>query len=278
MSDAPPTTASPAPNIRIESSQPTVDLATVLGLVFAVGLIVIAIAMGQSDASFFNVPSLLIVLLGTLAATAISYSGEELANAGNIIAHSIVVSKRDPAKLAEALLDTAVLAKSKGILSLASFDREFAKDAFLKNAVQLVMDGYEPKDIDFFLTQEIDAESERQKRSAGITRRASEVAPSMGLIGTLVGLVQMLADLENPETIGPAMAVALLTTFYGAILGTIVMAPLAVKLEKRHSDSFLIKTMIKLTAVSLARQDNPRKLEMLLNAELPAAKRIRYFD
>ena len=100
----------------------------------------------------------------------------------------------------------------------------------------------------------------------------------MGLIGTLIGLVMMLADLENPETIGPAMAVALLTTFYGAILGTIVMAPLAVKLEKRSSDEALMKVLVKTAAVSIANQDNPRKLEMLLNSELPPTQRIRYFD
>ena len=126
--------------------------------------------------------------------------------------------------------------------------------------------------------QEVEAEVERHKRSASITRRASEIAPALGLIGTLIGLVMMLADLENPETIGPAMAIALLTTFYGAILGTIVMAPLAVKLEKRSTDESMMKTLVKIAAASTARQENPRKLEMLLNSELPPAERIRYFD
>jgi len=99
----------------------------------------------------------------------------------------------------------------------------------------------------------------------------------MGLIGTLVGLVQMLADLENPETIGPAMAVALLTTFYGAILGTVIMAPLSVKLEKNSHDDALIRTLIATAAVSIARQENPRRLEMLLNSELSPSNQIDYF-
>jgi len=104
------------------------------------------------------------------------------------------------------------------------------------------------------------------------------VAPAMGLIGTLVGLVKMLADLDNPDSIGPAMAVALLTTFYGAILGTVIMAPLSVKLEKNSSDETMIKTLIVTAATSMARQENPRRLEMLLNSDLPPFEQIRYFD
>jgi len=142
----------------------------------------------------------------------------------------------------------------------------------------MAIDGSKPEDIHHILSQEIAASHERHKRTASITQRASEIAPAMGLIGTLVGLVQMLADLENPETIGPAMAVALLTTFYGAILGTVVMGPLAVKLEKNSNDESLINTLICLGAVSIARQDNPRKLEIELNAALPPHQQIHYFD
>lgn len=144
--------------------------------------------------------------------------------------------------------------------------------------MQMVVDGYQPADIQRFLTQEIEALIERHKRSASIALRASEIAPAMGLIGTLVGLVQMLANLESPETIGPAMAVALLTTFYGAIMGNVILAPLAVKLEKNSKDEALIKTLISISALSMATQQNPRQLEMLLNAELPPSQRINYFN
>jgi chemotaxis protein MotA len=279
MNDTAPTAENiRVPTIKVQRPSRRPDFATILGLTFAIGMIVVAIMMGQSDANFFNVPSVLIVFFGTMAATAISYTGEELGKAGKILGQTILGNNQDPSKLAMSLLDSAVVAKKKGILALSQNEKEFAKDKFLKKSVQMVVDGYNAKDIEFFLAQEIDSEIERHKRSASITRRASEVAPAMGLIGTLVGLVQMLADLENPETIGPAMAVALLTTFYGAILGTVVMAPLSVKLQKRSSDNELIKTLIKTACISIARQENPRKLEMLLNADLPPAKRIRYFD
>ena len=220
----------------------------------------------------------MIVLFGSMAATAVSFTGDELARAGKIIGNSMVRRVQSPKKLASSLVDMAVVAKKKGILALSTYEKELKKDAFLARAMQMAVDGYKPEEIEPLLANEVETLSERHKRSASICKRASEIAPAMGLIGTLVGLVQMLADLENPETIGPAMAIALLTTFYGAILGTIVMGPLAVKLEKNSADETLIKTLITIAATSVARQDNPRRLEMMLNSELPPSERIRYFD
>lgn len=282
MSDAATTDESqdttPMPVISIPRPETSADLATILGLLFTFGLIIAAILLGQSNANFIEIRSIMIVVLGTLTATAVSYTLDELKQAGSILSHSMVQRRWNPRMLANSLVSLAVIAKKQGVLALSNHDKELKKNTFLFESFQMVIDGFKAEDIDFLLSQELEAELERHKRSASITRRASEIAPAMGLIGTLIGLVMMLADLENPETIGPAMAVALLTTFYGAILGTIVMAPLAVKLEKRSSDEALMKTLVKTAAVSIANQDNPRKLEMLLNSELPPAQRIRYFD
>lgn len=266
------------PAIEIPIPRSKADFATILGLIFAVSLIFIAIGMGNSDASFFNVPSVAIVILGTIAVTAISYTGGEITQAGSIITKSLWRRVYSPSKIATMLLDLAVVAKKKGVLALSGYEDELMREKFLHKSIQMAVDGQKPADIDFILSQEIGALIERHKRSASITKRASETAPAMGLIGTLVGLVQMLANLESPETIGPAMAVALLTTFYGAILGTVIMAPLAGKLEKNSQDETLIKNLIRLTAVAIARQDNPRKLEMELNAALPPSQKIQYFD
>lgn len=266
------------PQINIRPPRTKTDLATVLGLLFAIGFIAAAIFSGQSDANFFNVPALLIVLFGTIAATSISYTPDELARAGSIIGKSLVRKVYDAPNLARSLVDLAIVARKKGLLALTAYDQDLRRNPFLARAIQLVVDGYNPEDINRLLGQEIDAQVERHKRSASITTRASEIAPAMGLIGTLVGLVQMLADLENPEMIGPSMAVALLTTFYGAILGTIIMAPLAEKLRKNSADETRIKTIIKIAAVSIASQDNPRRLEMLINSELPPSERINYFE
>lgn len=268
----------PLPNIRVPSTQQFIDFVTVFGLTLSLGLIAVAIFIGQSDANFFNFPSVLIVIIGTMTATCVSYTGTELRQALPIIAGSFFRHVHDFKALARSMLDLAVVARKRGVLAVSNYENETRKEPFLYQAMRMVVDGYQADDIKRILQQEIDEEEERLKRAASILRRASEVAPAMGLIGTLVGLVQMLADLENPDTIGPAMAVALLTTFYGAILGTVVMAPLAAKLEKVARDQIVAKTMALKTAISMMKQENPRNLEMLINALLPPSERIRYFD
>jgi chemotaxis protein MotA len=265
-------------NIRIVKSRVSLDFTTVFGILLTFVLIAIAIMIGNSDANFFNLPSFLIVVLGTMSVTAVSFSWEEFANAGKIIGNSLFRQRQSGAVMARQLMDVSVLAKKRGLLALASAESELKKDAHLYKAVQVVTDGYSPEDIERVLAQDIDALVERHRRSASMLRRASEISPAMGLIGTLIGLVQMLANLQDPESIGPAMAVALLTTFYGAILGTAVFAPMAAKLERNSNEEAMIRTLIMIAMSSIARQDNPRRLEMLLNSELPPSERIKYFD
>jgi chemotaxis protein MotA len=175
-------------------------------------------------------------------------------------------------------MDIAVLAKSRGILTLAKSENELRKDPQIFKAAQIVTDGYGVDDIERVLAQDLDSLVERHRRSANILRRASEIAPAMGLIGTLIGLIQMLANLQDPESIGPAMAVALLTTFYGAIMGTAVLAPMAAKLERNSNEEATIRSLVIIAMTSIARQDNPRRLEMLINSELPPSEQIEYFD
>lgn len=254
------------------------DYATLLGLVFSLALIAIAIYIGQSNANFFNVPSVLIVIMGTILVTTTSYSISEIVMTWKIIGKTFFKQVQSPSRLARELLDMVVLAKKKGILALSNADAEFSQDPFLQKSAQIVTDGYTPEDLELMMGQEIDMLADRHHRAAGILKRAAEVAPAMGLIGTLVGLVQMLADLDNPSAIGPAMAVALLTTFYGAIMGTVVISPLAGKLENNSNDEIMLKSLILTAMMGIARQENPRRVEMQLNSELPPAERIRYFD
>lgn len=264
--------------IQITAPRIRIDLVTIFGLSLAIGFIAAAIAMGNSDANFFNGPSFMIVILGTMAATSIAYTGGELKRAGSIVGNSMFRKVWNHTTMSQQLMDIAMLARKKGLLALSSIDAELRKDAFLHRAVQLVTDGYSGEDIEHVLGQEVDSLTERHHHSAGIVRRASEIAPAMGLIGTLVGLVQMLANLDDPSTIGPAMALALLTTFYGAILGTIILAPLAAKLERNSNDEAMIKNLVLLAMSSIARQENPRRLEMILNSALPPHERLQYFD
>ncbi|MCB1682229.1 MAG: MotA/TolQ/ExbB proton channel family protein [Alphaproteobacteria bacterium] len=268
----------PIPVVRVPNSVKRPDFATFLGLIFTMGLILSAILMSQSNASFLNLPSVLMVVLGTITATCTAYTVDEIQKTGGVIASAFFRPVREPSQLATSLMDIATVARKRGLLALSAYEGEMRKEPFLAKSFQLVVDGYSAEDIDRMLKIEIDSFIERQKRSSSILRRAAEIAPAMGLIGTLVGLVQMLADLENPEAIGPAMAVALLTTFYGAILGNIVLAPMAVKLDKYTADETQIMNLVLKACRSIVNQENPRSLEMVLNGELAPSDQIRYFD
>ncbi|MCW8835765.1 MAG: MotA/TolQ/ExbB proton channel family protein, partial [Rhodospirillales bacterium] len=134
------------------------------------------------------------------------------------------------------------------------------------------------EEVEAIMRQDMHATIQRHSKSTNVLRKAAEFAPAMGLIGTLIGLVQMLGNLDDPSTIGPSMAVALLTTFYGAVLANMVFMPLASKLERNSGEEALVNNVFLLGATSIGRQENPRRLEMLLNSLLPPTKRVRYFD
>ena len=254
------------------------DVATLVGLAAAAGVILLAITTGGSARAFLDPPSLLIVLGGTLAVTTASFSVGDVAaawgNAGRILAQSTY----DPRAVARQVMLLAEAARRAGPEMLKSMLPELKGEPFLHRCVSLITEGPPADDVERLLTAEVEALVAARAKSAAVLRRASEVAPAMGLIGTLVGLVQMLGGLSDPSTIGPAMALALLTTFYGAVLGNVVLAPLAAKLERAAEDEALVKTLYTVGAVSIARQENPRRLEMLLNTILPPGRRIQYFE
>ncbi|MBU6235540.1 MAG: MotA/TolQ/ExbB proton channel family protein [Alphaproteobacteria bacterium] len=264
--------------IKVSRPRKRFDIATGAGLVLSIILITAALLLTGNLKSFYDLPSVLMVVLGTFTITAVSFSSDDLKKGIQIIRSSLVKSVRRPSTMARQLLDIAVLVKSKGPLSLSQIEAETKKDPFLFQAINFIADGYNADEISRILTQDIEALIDRHKRTASIARRAAEVAPAMGLVGTLVGLVQMLNQLDDPSTIGPSMAIALLTTFYGAIMSTVFLMPLANKLERNSTEDVMIKDMILAAVVSMARQDHPRKLEHELNMLLPPGERIRYFS
>ena len=271
--------ASPNTTVEITITPPRlkIDFATIIGLTMALSLIGGALFFGGSVGAFFNIPAAFIVIGGTIAVTSIAYTSEDLAKAWVIIKSSVFYRVRDPATIALQMMDLAVLSKQKGNLALAQQEAQLANDPYIALAMQYIADGYKTEDIVQILSHDMDALIDRHKKGASIVRRAAEVAPAMGLIGTLVGLVQMLTKLNDPSSIGPAMAVALLTTFYVALLGTIFLSPLAAKLERNASHDMMMKDLILTAALSISKQESPRKLETVLNAALPPNAKIKYF-
>jgi len=217
-------------------------------------------------------------VLGTFAVTSVSYSVPEVIQAQPVMLRTLFHAGHHPNDAAMRMLQLAERARRRGILQLQSELYGLRAEPFLHRAMTMLVDGIAIDEIERNLTFETHAMMQRHVRSTGILRRAAEVSPAMGLIGTLVGLVQMLGALNDPQRIGPAMAVALLTTFYGAVLANVVFLPLASKLERNSATELLINQIYILGALSVGRQENPRRLELVLNTILPASQRVKYFD
>lgn len=253
-------------------------MSTLFGMLTAFLLVAGAIWLGGSPLAFINLQGMLIVVLGTFAVTAISFRLQEMAtlpvNIWTLLRHG----QRDPSEEAVKILKIAVEArKHNDVLLLERLVPKLKDTPFLMQAIQLVADGAQPDEIEQILRREASTMSSRHMRSVDFLRRAGDVAPAMGLIGTLIGLVRMLGNLDNPAEIGPAMAVALLTTFYGAVLAHLVFIPLAAKTEHCTDEEALVNNLYSMGATSIRRQENPRRLEMLLNTVLPPAKRVTFF-
>lgn len=265
-------------DIRLGQTKPAMDLATIIGLACGFGLIATAIFIGGSPSSFINIPGGLIVIGGTLAVTTVCFSTKEIYHSVEVVTKTMFHSTQDASNAAIQVLSIAEVARKKGILALQNILHTLHAEPFLYKGMSLVVDGTPGEEVEAILRRDMHATIQRHAKSTNVLRKMAEFSPAMGLIGTLIGLVQMLSNLDDPSTIGPSMAVALLTTFYGAVLANMVFLPLASKLERISEEESLISNIYMMGAASVGRQENPRRLEMLLNSVLPPAKRVEYFD
>lgn len=254
------------------------DPATILGLTAGFGLVFVATTLGGSPESFLNLPSFLIVFGGTLGVTMICFSVGDVLRTQRVILKVLIEATADLTGTARQLIQLADQSRRDGVLALQDRIRHFAGDRFAIRAFEMVVDGAPADEIDRLLRHDIERMQARHQAGAAVLRKAAEVAPAMGLIGTLIGLVQMLGNLDDPSNIGPSMAVALITTFYGAILSTMLFGPLASKLDHNSQREALHRNVIALAAVSIARRENPRRLELLINAMLPPENQLEYFN
>lgn len=244
------------------------DIATILGIVSAFGLVVTAIFLGSGLELFISIPSLMIVLGGTLGATMINYPLKQVIGVLSVVKNAFFKKTLSSEAVIKKIMELSHKARKEGILSLEA-DIKNEDDEFLQKGVQLSIDGLEPPAISDLLETEIDFIRNRHQLGAEVFTTMGTYAPAMGMIGTLIGLVQMLQSMDDPSTIGPAMAVALLTTFYGSVLANIVCMPLAGKLRTRSKEEMLVKELTIQGIISLTQGDNPRSIEQKLNAFLP---------
>lgn len=257
--------------------QSRTDISTALGILGTFALILYAIMIGSSLTAFFDLPALLIVVGGTFAITTASFSIPEMMRAQLLVIRTIFYSAESPSKASIRLLELAEDARKNGLISLQSVVNAGRDNPFFLKGLGLIVDGTEPEAVEKIMKQDIAAMADRHAKGANILRKSSEIAPAMGLIGTLIGLVQMLGNLNDPTSIGPAMAIALLTTLYGAMLAYIVFAPLASKLERNSREEVLLHALYVKGMYSIGKKENPRRMEMIFNTILPPSERISYF-
>ncbi|MDI6637797.1 MAG: motility protein A [Bacillota bacterium] len=250
------------------------DLTTFVGIVAGVTLVGTAIQMGGSVRSFIDIPSVMITIGGTMAATLISFRIDDIKN---VLRVTKVAFTRRPPQLAAVIMQIislAELARREGLLALDnSLDK--VKDDFLRHGLQLVVDGVDATVIREILETDLDAIEERHKMGRKLFDQMALFSPAFGMIGTLIGLIQMLRNINNPSAIGPGMAVALVTTFYGALLAYLVFIPISGKLAVRASEEALEKQILIEGILAIQSGDNPRIVEEKLRAFLPPAIRAK---
>ncbi|MFP4391457.1 MAG: motility protein A [Desulfohalobiaceae bacterium] len=248
------------------------DLATIIGILLSFGLVITAIVMGGSPLVYISLPSALIVLGGTIGATLVNYPLRNVLGVLGVIKNTFFYKNQEPAQIIEQFLQFAYKARREGILALEPALKEI-DDLYLRKGLQLTVDGLEPEAIQEILEKEINYLEDRHELGADIMAAMGGFSPAMGMIGTVIGLIRMLQTMEDPSTIGPAMALALLTTFYGALLANLVFNPMSGKLRARSKEEILVKEIILEGILSISRGENPRIIEEKLNSYLPPKQR-----
>ncbi len=246
------------------------DLATLIGVIGAFAVVSAAIFLGGSPGVFFNVNSLIIVGVGTILVTMIKFSLAEFLGAAKIAVKAFSHKATSPEQLIELSVSLARAARQGGLLSL---ENEEINDEFMASGVRLLIDGHEQDVVRDMLTKDMRETVERHTSGRNIFKAIGDVGPAMGMIGTLIGLVQMLSAMDDPKQIGPAMAVALLTTLYGAMLANMFALPVADKLALRSKEERRSKSMVIDALIGIQDGQNPRVIEGLLQNYLPASKR-----
>jgi chemotaxis protein MotA len=248
------------------------DLGLLFGVIGTWLLIMWAILLGGSIGAFIDVPSIVLVIGGTSTVIFFSFPPSYILKLPKAVLRTMFSAKLPIEKLISDLVAYAEIARRDGILSLENAIKEI-KDPFLVRGIQMAVDGTDPEMIEAILTGELDNMGERHEALKAVLDTLGKYAPAMGMIGTLVGLVAMLQNMEDPSKIGPGMAVALLTTLYGALISNAMTGPLGDRLSRRSGEEQLYKTIVIKGVMSIQSGDNPRIVEQKLQTYLPPALR-----
>jgi chemotaxis protein MotA len=246
------------------------DFATLIGLLGAILLISSAVILGVSPDVFINPASLLIVVGGSLLVVLAKFSFVQFFGAFKAAARAFKFRLPDMLDSIEELVDVAQVARKQGVLGLEGRD---VSNEFLGQGIQMLVDGHNGDTIKQLLNKERLMILDHNRSGAKVFTALADVAPAMGMIGTLIGLVQMLSNMEDPKSIGPAMAVALLTTLYGAMIATMIATPIADKLSLRMTEEARLQSLYIDALVAIQEGTNPRVVEQMLSSYLTPKQR-----
>ncbi len=246
------------------------DLATLIGLIGAFGIVMTSIVLGGSAGTFVNGPSLLVVLGGTALVTMMKFSLGKFLGATSVAVKAFLYKPSTPEDLIESAVELAKTARQGGLLALEDAE---VPDEFMKSGLSMLVDGHPADVVRTMLTKDLNLTLQRHSDGQDIFKAIGDVGPAMGMIGTLIGLVQMLSNMDDPKKIGPAMAVALLTTLYGAILANMFALPIADKLAVRSREENASKSLVIDAVLSIQGGQNPRVIQNMLETYLPKSQR-----
>ncbi|VAX32856.1 Flagellar motor rotation protein MotA [hydrothermal vent metagenome] len=239
------------------------DIATLGGIVAGIGLVLISILMNSGLALFWSAPSAMIVIGGTMAAIFIAFPMNEVLKVMGLFIRVFMVKKSDHYQLIESMVDVCNVARKGGVLAIESKLKDIDNE-FLKKGLEMTVDGKDEATVNSLLKREIKQIQKSHKDGWEIFNQMGAFAPAFGMVGTLIGLIQMLADLSDVDSVGPKMAIALITTFYGAVLSNLFFIPMTVKLKRRSATEGLEMNLV-LEGISYIRKGvNPRFMKDVL--------------
>ncbi|MFA0440663.1 flagellar motor protein PomA [Vibrio sp. 10N.286.49.C2] len=251
------------------------DLATLIGLIGGVASIIMAMVLGGSIMIYFDTTSVFIVIGGSTFVVLMKFTLSQFFSAAKIAGKAFMFKTDEPEDLIAKIVEMADAARKGGFLALEEMD---IQNSFMQKGIDLLVDGHDAEVVRNAMQKDIALTDERHVKGASVFKAFGDVAPAMGMIGTLIGLVAMLSNMDDPKSIGPAMAVALLTTLYGAILSNMLFFPIADKLTLRREQEKLNRRLIMDGVLAIQDGQNPRVIDGYLKNYLNESKRAFDLD
>jgi chemotaxis protein MotA len=249
------------------------DIGTIIGILLGIALIVSSIMTNTSITTFVDIPSVAVVIGGTSAAALISFPLGHVFRSFSVAKKAFFSKPFDQATSVLELVKLAEVARRDGILSLETHLSEGDYDDFMVRGLRMAVDGQDRAVIESAMEGELEALMERHGANKMFFDNLGKYAPAFGMIGTVMGLVIMLQNMSDPESLGPAMAVAMITTFYGACAANLFAMPMADKLAIRSGQEVASKALIMAGVLAIQAGDNPRVVQQKLMAYLDAKQR-----